>query len=397
MSARGERPPAAPRRVTVLGATGSVGRSTLALIAAHPARFEVEALAAGANAAALAEAARRLRPRFVAVAQSESYRPLKEALAGTGIEVAAGTEAVLEAARRPSDWLMAAIVGAAGLLPTLEAVRRGAIVALANKEALVCAGALMMREADRHGARLLPVDSEHNAIFQILNGQRHPPERILLTASGGPFRTASPEAMARATPDQALAHPSWSMGAKITIDSATMMNKGLEIIEAHHLFGLDQERIEVLIHPQSVVHGIVQFPDGSVFAHMAVADMRVPIAHTLAWPDRLAWDPPRLDLAQIGRLDFAPPDHHRFPALGLCRIALRMGGAAPTVINAANEVAVRAFLEGRIGFLDIARTVEEALQSPLAAQPADSVADILAVDRETRRRTEERIARKSGA
>jgi len=387
-----------PRRISVLGATGSVGRATLELVAEQKGRFQIEALTAGRRARELAELARTFRPRFVALADPAGYDELRGLLAGTGIEVAAGEQAVIEAAARPAELVMAAIVGTAGLRPTLAAVRRGALVALASKECLVSAGELFVREVQTHDAILLPVDSEHNAVFQALagGGRRHL-ERIVLTASGGPFWTWSAREMARATPEQALAHPNWRMGAKITVDSATMMNKGLEIIEAHHLFGLDEQDIEVVVHPQSVVHGIALFTDGSMLAQMGPPDMRVPIAYALAWPSRLCTTVRRLDLAALGRLDFAPPDPVRFPALRLAREALRAGGGAPTVLNAANEVAVEAFLRGRIAFPDIARLVEAALEAGLARSTPRSIEEVLALDAEARAFTRARIAATAGS
>jgi len=372
------------RRVTILGSTGSVGRSTIDLLLRNPERFEVEALTAHRNVALLAEQARRLRPRMAAIADPALGPALKDALAGTGIETAAGAAAVTEAAARPAEWVMGAIVGAAGLAPTLAAIRRGAMVALANKECLVCAGALVMAEARRAGARLLPVDSEHSAVFQVLEGERpETVDRIILTASGGPFRAASLEQMRRVTPAEALAHPNWEMGAKVSIDSATMMNKGLELIEAHHLFGLPPDRIEVVVHPQSVVHSLVAYVDGSVLAQLGTPDMRTPIAYALAWPERMKWPAPRLDLAQIGSLTFESPDPERFPALTLAHQALAAGGAAPTILNAANEVAVAAFLAGRIGFLDIARVVATTLER-LPGRAIASLAEVQSVDREAR-------------
>src|SRR5487761_1117080 len=350
------------RRVTILGSTGSVGCNTVELVEADREAYVVEALGARSNVARLAEQARRLDAKFAVVADERHYRALKEALAGTGIAAAAGPAAVVEAAARPADWVMAAIVGAAGLAPTLEAVRRGAMVALANKEVLVCAGALVTAEARRHGARLLPVDSEHNAIFQVFDFEQPKAiERIVLTASGGPFRERPREAMRDVTPEQAVAHPNWRMGAKISVDSATMMNKGLEVIEAHHLFALEGERIDIVVHPQSVVHGLVYYTDGSVLAQLGSPDMRTPIANALGWPRRVAAPSPRLDLAQLGRLTFESPDPERFPALRLARAALLAGGGAPTGPHAANEIAVAAFLDGRIGFLDIAAIVEDTL------------------------------------
>jgi 1-deoxy-D-xylulose-5-phosphate reductoisomerase len=374
----------APRRVSVLGATGSIGASTIDLIKRDRARFHVEALTARRNAAALARLARELNARFAALADAAAYRELKDALAGSGIEAAAGESAVAEAACRPADWVMAAISGAAGLLPTLAALERGAIVALANKECLVCAGALFMRRAAAAGATVLPVDSEHNALFQAMTaGRREDLRRVILTASGGPFRTASREAIRTATREQALRHPNWSMGPKVTIDSATLMNKGLELIEAHHLFALPSQSIDILIHPQSIVHGLVEFRDGSVVAQLGAPDMRIPIAHCLAWPERISAPVPRLDLARVATLSFEHPDLERFPALRLARRALERGGGTPTVLNAANEVAVEAFLAGQLGFAAIAALVEAALEAAerrdLLGEPA-TVENALAVD-----------------
>jgi 1-deoxy-D-xylulose-5-phosphate reductoisomerase len=372
------------RRVTIMGSTGSVGCNTVELVAADRETYEVEALVAQKSVERLAEQARQLGARLAVIADESRYRTLKTLLAGSGIEAAAGPAAVVEAAARPADWVMAAIVGAAGLAPTLAAVKRGALVALANKEVLVCAGALVMAAARRHGARLLPVDSEHNAIFQVFDAeQAHAIERIVLTASGGPFRERSLAAMATATPAEAVAHPNWRMGAKISVDSATMMNKGLEVIEAHHLFDLDSAQVEVVVHPQSVVHGLVYYTDGSVLAQLGSPDMRTPIANTLGWPKRIAAPSPRLDLAALGRLTFEPPDPQRFPALRLTRAALEAGGGAATVLNAANEVAVAAFLDNRIGFLDIAAIVEETLTA-LPDCRIDSLDDVYDTDRDAR-------------
>lgn len=352
-----------PRRVTVLGSTGSVGRSTIDLLERYRDTFEIEALVAASNVTLLADQARRLHARRAVVADPAHYGALKEALAGSGCEAAAGPSAVVEAADMPADWVMSAIVGAAGLEPTLAAIRRGAIVALANKECLVCAGALLMAEVKRHRATLLPVDSEHSAIFQVFDfTQPERVEKIVLTASGGPFREFDRAAMARVTPAQAVAHPNWSMGAKISIDSATMMNKGLELIEAHYLFSMPEERIDILVHPQSVIHSLVAYVDGSVLAQLGTPDMRTPIAYALGWPRRIPAPSPRLDLAALGRLTFEPPDTLRFPALALAREALNRGGGSPTILNAANEIAVAAFLAGDIGFLDIVRGVEETLR-----------------------------------
>jgi len=382
----------APRWVTVLGSTGSVGTQTVELLAAAPERFRVRALVAGRNVARLAEQAISLRAELAVVSDPACGAALRQALAGTGIEVGAGREAVVEAASRPAEWTMAAITGAAGLASTLAAIRRGACVALANKEALVCAGEVMLRAVREAGARLLPVDSEHNAIFQSLaDGNHGALERIVLTASGGPFRTASREEMARATPESALKHPVWSMGAKISIDSATLMNKGLEVIEAARLFDLPEAAIDVLVHPQSVIHGMVCYQDGSVLAQLGAPDMRIPIAHTLAWPARLATAARRLDLAAVARLEFLAPDPVRFPALRLAREALRAGGGAAAVLSAANEIAVEAFLGRRIGILDIAATAEAVLDR-LGAPPVETLEEVVALDQAARRAAEERIA-----
>jgi 1-deoxy-D-xylulose-5-phosphate reductoisomerase len=373
------------KTVTVLGSTGSIGRSTVDLLAANPGRYRVRALVAGSRAEALADQARLLGAELAVCSDPAMHRTLQACLAGSGIRVACGPDAVLEAARLGADWTMAAITGVAGLAPTLAAAERGGAIALANKEAVVSAGDVMLAAVRQAGATLLPVDSEHNAIFQALAGSdRAGLEKIVLTASGGPFRTATTEEMARATPETALRHPVWSMGAKISIDSATLFNKGLEVIEAARLFALTSDEIEVLVHPQSVVHGMVCYRDGSVLAQLGAPDMRIPIAHTLAWPERLATASPRLDLAAIGRLDFAPPDAVRFPALRICRDALRAGGGAPTILNAANEVAVAAFLDRRIGFLDIAAVVEAVLDR-IGACPADTLDAVVALDGRARR------------
>jgi len=376
------------RTISVLGATGSIGSSTLDLIKRNRDRYRVEALAAGKNAEALAACAREVGARIAVISDAKSYGALKAALSGSGIEAAAGPEALVEAAVRPVDWVMASIAGAIGLKPTLAAIERGMTVALANKECLVCAGGLFMRRARATGATVLPVDSEHNAIFQALTaGPREGVKRIILTASGGPFRTWTAEKIRAATPEQALKHPNWSMGPKVTIDSATLMNKGLELIEAHHLFALPSDRIDVLVHPQSVVHGMVEYRDGSVVAQLGPPDMRIPIAHCLAWPERLDGPVPRLDLAKVRELTFEDPDLERFPALGLARQAMQTGGAAPTVLNAADEVAVAEFIAGRIPFMGIpalvAATLEAAAKRGLLTEP-DSVDAALAVDHESR-------------
>jgi 1-deoxy-D-xylulose-5-phosphate reductoisomerase len=375
---------AAPRSVTILGATGSIGTSTIDLLKRNPARYRVEAISANRNGRALAGIARELGARFAAVADPGAYQDLKEELVGSGIEAAAGPSAMIEAAKRPAEWVMAAITGASGLEPTLAAVERGGTVALANKECLVCAGALFMRRAAQKGTTVLPVDSEHNALFQALSaGRREDVVRLVLTASGGPFRTWPMDAIRAARPAQALKHPNWSMGPKVTIDSATLMNKGLELIEAHHLFGMRSDGIDVVVHPQSVVHGMVEFRDGSVVAQLGPPDMRIPIAHCLAWPARIDGPGPRLDLARIATLSFETPDLERFPALALARRALEAGNGAPTVLNAANEVAVAEFIGERLPFLGIPALVEATLAAAqrdgVLREPA-SVADALAID-----------------
>ena len=369
---------AAPRRVTLLGATGSIGSSTIDLLRRDPARYEVEAVTAYRNGAALARLARDLGVRFAAVSDTDAYADLKEGLAGSGIEAAAGPAAIVEAAERPADWVMAAITGAASLKPTLAAAERGATVALANKECLVCAGALFMRRAAAAGAKILPVDSEHNAIFQALSaGRREEVRRIILTASGGPFRTFSAEALRHVTLEQALKHPVWSMGPKITIDSATLMNKGLELIEARHLFALAPDELDVVVHAQSVVHGLVEYRDGSVIAQLGAPDMRIPIAHCLAYPERMGTPAQRLDLARISNLTFEEPDPVRFPALRIAREALVAGGAAPTVLNAANEIAVAEFVGRRLNFAGIVALVEATLE---AAERIGAMAEPQSVD-----------------
>lgn len=374
----------APRAISIFGATGSVGTSTLDLIGRDPDAFDVVALTANSDARALAQLAIEHRARVAVIGDPRHYADLRDALAGTGIEATAGRQALIDAARLGADWTMAAIVGCAGLEPTLAALECGGTVALANKESLVSAGDLMIAAARSSGATLLPVDSEHNAIFQCLAGSDIADvRRITLTASGGPFRAWTDEAMARVTPEEAIRHPNWSMGAKISIDSATMMNKGLELIEAGHLFPVGLDRIGVLVHPQSVIHSLVEFRDRSTLAQLGAPDMRVPIAHALAWPRRMASPCQPLDLASIGRLDFEAPDEDRFPALRLARSAGEAGGALPAVLNAANEVAVAAFLARRIGFLDIAAIVERVLSGYSGGCPA-SIVDVLEVDRAAR-------------
>ncbi len=379
------------KSVTILGVTGSVGQSTLDLIQRQPEAFDVVAVTANRDVEGLATSAISANAKRAVIADERLYADLKTRLSGTGIEVAAGEGAVVQAAAIPVDWTMAAIVGCAGLLPVMAALERGGALAFANKEALVSAGPLMIDAAKRTGAKLLPVDSEHNAIFQCMD-QSAPKSiaKIILTASGGPFRTLTLEQMAAATPEQALKHPNWTMGAKITIDSASMFNKGLELIEAYYLFDLPSERLEIIFHPQSVIHSMVEYVDGSVLAQLGTPDMRIPIAHCLAWPDRMETPVPRLDLAAIARLDFEAPDEVRFPALRLARAAMIEGGAATAILNAANEVAVGAFLEKRIGFTRIAEIVELVLESYHPSKPR-SINDVMTIDAEARSFATERL------
>ncbi|WP_309646721.1 1-deoxy-D-xylulose-5-phosphate reductoisomerase [Phenylobacterium sp.] len=367
-----------PRRVSVLGSTGSVGVSTLDLLEKAGAEVEVAALTAGRNVERLAEQALRWRPKVAVVEDESKLAELRDRLSGSGVKAAAGQAAVVEAASADAQWVMSSIVGFAGLAPTLAAAKAGAVIGLANKESLVCAGPSLLRTAKLAGGAVIPVDSEHSAIFQVLdpmNAQRV--LRLILTSSGGPFRPWSQEQMAHATPEQAIAHPNFSMGAKISVDSATMMNKGLEIIEAAYLFGMSGDRVDVLIHHQQIIHSLVEYADGSTLAQLGAPDMRTPIACAFAWPDRLPWPAPRLDLAAIGQLTFEEPDLRRFPALKIAKEALAAGGAAPAVMNAANEVAVAAFLDRKIGFLDIAATVVETLDRVSGQQLNIAGGDVL--------------------
>ncbi|MFO1114138.1 MAG: 1-deoxy-D-xylulose-5-phosphate reductoisomerase [Beijerinckiaceae bacterium] len=386
------------RSLVILGATGSIGRSTLDIVAQRPEAFRVEAVAGGRDAEALAEIAIRYGARFAAIHDESRFEALKAALSGSGIEAGAGPKAIVEAALRQADIVVAAISGAAGVRATHAALAEGRTIALANKECLVCAGAPFMRTAAETKATILPLDSEHDALWQALGGaEATSVEKLIITASGGPFRAWSREQIESATREQALKHPNWSMGQKITIDSASMMNKGLELIEARHLFAIDPERLGVLVHPQSIVHGLVQFSDGSVTASLYVPDMRVPIAHCLGYPERLETNARRLDLAELGSLTFERPDTGRFPSLGIAIDALKQGGAAPTVLNAANEVAVEAFLAGRIGFGDIPRlvaaTIEESLRSNDMRELAN-IEDALGVDHIARERSRTILASK---
>ncbi|HWV54879.1 1-deoxy-D-xylulose-5-phosphate reductoisomerase [Pseudorhodoplanes sp.] len=385
---RTSRSAASPRTISILGATGSIGTSTLDLLVRQRDRYSIEAVASQRNVEALAKTAIALGARFAAVAEPDAYGALKDALSGSNITAAAGADAVIEAAERPADLIVASISGAAGLAPTMAAIERGTSVAIANKECLVCAGGLFMRRAAEKGVTILPVDSEHNALFQAMAaGERSDVRRLILTASGGPFRTWTAEAVRNATPEQALRHPNWSMGAKVTIDSATLMNKGLELIEAHHLFQMPASDIDVFVHPQSIVHGIVEFRDGSFIAQLGAPDMRIPISHCLAWPERMDEPARRLRLEEMASLTFEAPDLARFPALRLAREAIEEGGAAPTILNAANEVAVAEFLAGRLGFASIPSLVDATLnaaaQRGIAREPT-SVEEALAIDRTAR-------------
>ena len=380
------------KSVSVFGVTGSIGTSTVDILKSHADKYSVDAVTAHRNVEALAQIARDLSAKFAVIGDLDLYDELCDALAGSGIEAGAGESALIDAAQRPSDIVIAAIVGAAGLKPTLAAIRRGARVGLANKETLVCAGALMTAEVAQHGATLIPVDSEHSAIFQVLEDRpEHQVDRILLTASGGPFREWSLENMKSVTRAQALAHPNWDMGAKISIDSATMMNKGLELIEAWHLFPVPEDKIEIVVHPQSVVHSMVEYCDGSVLAQLGSPDMRTPIAYALAWPERIKVDVPRLDFATIGGLNFQQPDTERFPALRLARQALQEGGTLPTVLNGANEVAVEAFLRDQIGFLDVAGIVETVMNK-IGSHRLTDLEQVFETDAMVRRETAACIA-----
>ena len=380
------------RTVTVLGSTGSIGCSTVNLLEQARDQYRVRALVGGTNAVRLAEQALSLNVELAVLADEKAVKELRNLLSGSKIQVACGRQAVIDAAALSVDWTMAAITGTAGLEPILAAVRNGGSIALANKEALVCAGDVMLRAVEEGGSTLLPVDSEHNAIFQAMQGQCFEDiVKIILTASGGPFRNATLDMMRSATPAQALKHPTWEMGSKISIDSATMFNKGLEIIEAARLFSLTEDRIDVIVHPQSIVHGLVQYSDGSLLAQMGTADMRIPIAHALAWPHRMVTTSSHLDLAVLSRLDFSNPDAFRFPALRLARQALREGGAAPAILSAANEIAVDAFLKEQIGFLDIARLVEDVM-NVLGTPSADTLEAVLHWDKQARCVALEKVA-----
>jgi 1-deoxy-D-xylulose-5-phosphate reductoisomerase len=390
--------PVLSRSLTVLGSTGSVGTGTLDVVRfarQHygPHTFPLEGLTAWRDVERLAAQAREFKPRLAVIGDASLYGQLKAVLADTGVEAGAGREAILEAARRPSGMLMSAIVGAAGLEPTYAALERGAIVALANKECVVAAGEVFRRAAEDSRGVLIPVDSEHNAAFQLLDfTQAHAIEKVTLTASGGPFRTWSLERMVAATPEQAVSHPNWAMGAKISVDSATLMNKGLELIEAHILFGLPPEKLDVIIHAQSAVHCLVAYADGSVLAHLSAPDMKTPIAHALGWPRRIRSPARRLDFGEFMQLTFEKPDLGRFPCLGLARACLQSGGAAPTILNAANEVAVSEFLGRRIGFLEISRTVERTLNvfaRESNGRAPQTLAEVLALDGVARIRARE--------
>lgn len=382
----------ARKSITILGSTGSIGKSTVDIIRREPDKYRVIALTGNQNISLLAEQAKLLNAEIAVTADETKYAELKELLSGTAVRAAAGFQAVIDVAKEDADWTMSSIVGAAGLLPTMEVVKRGKTLALANKETLVCAGEIVMKAVREYHTTLIPVDSEHSAIFQTLEEKhRGAVDRILLTASGGPFREKDAAFMERATPEQAVAHPNWSMGAKISVDSATMMNKGLEIIEACHLFDFPVDKIEVLVHPQSIVHSAVGYVDGSVLAHMGMPDMRTPIAYALAWPDRMVSPTAKLDLTKMSALTFCAPDENRFPALRLAKECQAKGQTATAVMNAANEVAVGAFLNRRIGFTDIVRVVEKVVEiSPL--DPVSTIQDVIAADGEARKTAERCLA-----
>jgi 1-deoxy-D-xylulose-5-phosphate reductoisomerase len=383
------------RSLTILGATGSVGSQTLDLVARNPGRWQVEALTAGSDVAGLVSAAKTCGARFVAIADSAKGEALKAALAGTGIASGAGESAMVDAAARDAEIVITAIVGAAGLPPTMAAVKRGAQIGIANKETLVCAGPVVTAAATAHGATLLPVDSEHNAIFQVFpHDDPAQVERVILTASGGPFRTRSRDEMRGVSVADACKHPTWSMGAKISIDSATLMNKGLELIEAAQLFPVDVERLDVIVHPQSVIHSMVEYVDGSVLAQLGSPDMRIPIAYAMGWPERIATPAARLDLAAIANLSFEKPDLERFPCLALAWAAMRAGGSAPCILNAANEIAVAAFIAGQTGFLDIDAIVAETLNM-VASGPVATLEEVMAIDAAARRTARALVAKRA--
>jgi 1-deoxy-D-xylulose-5-phosphate reductoisomerase len=383
------------RSLTILGATGSVGSQTLDLVARNPGRWQVEALTAGSDVAGLVTAAKACGARFVAIADGAKGAALKDALAGTGIASGAGESALVDAAARDAEIVITAIVGAAGLPPTMAAVKRGAQIGIANKETLVCAGPVVTAAAAAHGATLLPVDSEHNAIFQVFpHDDPAQVERVILTASGGPFRTRSRDEMRGVSVADACKHPTWSMGAKISIDSATLMNKGLELIEAAQLFPVDVERLDVIVHPQSVIHSMVEYVDGSVLAQLGSPDMRIPIAYAIGWPERIATPAARLDLAAIASLSFEKPDLERFPCLALAWAAMRAGGSAPCILNAANEIAVAAFIAGQAGFLDIDAIVAETLNM-VASGPVATLEEVMAIDAAARRTARALVAKRA--
>ena len=371
-------------KVSVLGSTGSIGTNTVDVLTRNLENYKVVALTANNNAKLLAEQAKILKPEVIAIANKDKYLELKQLLSGNNVEILAGEEAVEDVAALETDWIMASIVGSAGLKPFMKAIEKGRTLALANKETLVCAGDLVMKTVKEKKARLIPVDSEHSAIFQVLEAHNHSRvEKIILTASGGPFRKKTLKFMANVTPKEAVSHPNWSMGAKISVDSATMMNKGLELIEAYHLFGINEDKIEIVVHPQSVVHSAVAYIDGSVLAQMGTPDMRTPIAYSLSYPDRMQAPSKRLDLTSFSKLTFEKPNYKKFPCLEIAREALKKGGFAPIVMNASNEEAVAAFLVGKIRFLDIARVVEKALTKSYN-NAISNIEDIIAIDKKAR-------------
>ncbi|MCI5049015.1 MAG: 1-deoxy-D-xylulose-5-phosphate reductoisomerase [Rickettsiales bacterium] len=377
------------KRVSILGSTGSIGQSTLDVISQHPEQYPIAALTAQNNVEKLIEQARTFHPAMVAIGEEKHYQTLKDELSDLNIEVVAGKDAHIDAASRPADWVMAAIVGSAGLEPTLKAIEQGSQLAFANKECLVCAGELMMQHCKQSGATLLPVDSEHNAIFQVLNTEHHSHiDKITLTASGGPFRGKTLDELKDVTKEQAIAHPKWDMGAKISIDSATLMNKGLELIEAYHLFPVTESQLDIIVHPESIIHSLVHYKDGSTLAQLGMPDMRIPISYTLAWPHRLELNTPKLDLAECASMHFEKPDAETFKSLNLCRDALKSGQSACIVLNAANEIAVERFMNDEISFLQISDLIEKLLAAH-NPQPISTVEDVIALDHDTRTKAKE--------
>lgn len=382
------------RSVTILGSTGSIGRSTIDLLSKNRDAFVLEALTAKKDVNTLASQARTLNAKMAVIEDESYYKELKDALAGTRTKVGAGKSAIIEAAQAPAQWVMSSIVGIAGLGPTFAAIKRGAIIALANKESMISAGPVVLEALKKYNATLLPVDSEHNAIFQVFHEPHRPyVEKLILTASGGPFRNFTQEEMKHVTLEQALKHPNWSMGPKVTIDSSNLMNKGLEMIEASYIFGFPEDQIDILIHPQSIIHSLISYCDGSVLAQLGIHDMRVPISHTLAWPNRIKTDLPRLDLSSLGQLTFEAPDANRFPAISLARNVLKSGNDRPTILNAANEIAVQAFVTGTISYLDIVNVCQQVLEE-MNESTVSTIDEVLQIDQHTRQVAQKVIHKK---